>query len=51
MDQYPSYINANSNHPKTIIKQLPKAVKLRVRSLSANEKIFQKISKIYKEAL
>ena len=39
-DLYPSHINVNSNHPKTIIKQVPKAVSLRIRNLSANEKIF-----------
>ena len=50
-DQYPSYINVNSNHPKTIIKQVPKAVNLRIRNLSANEKIFQESSKIYMDAL
>ena len=50
-DQYPSYINVNSNHPKTIIKQVSKAVKLRIRNLSTNEKIFQESSKIYKDAL
>ena len=26
-DQYTFYINVNSNNPKTIIKQIPKAVK------------------------
>ena len=50
-DQYPSYINVNSNHPKTIIKQVLKAVNLRIRNLSANEKIFQESSKIYMDAL
>ena len=50
-DQYPSYINENSNHPKAIIKQVRKAVKLRIRNLSANEKIFQESSKIYMDAL
>ena len=45
-DQYSSYINVNSNHPKTIIKQVPKAVNLRVRNLSANES-----RKIYMDAL
>ena len=50
-DLYPSYINVNLNHPKNIIKQVWKAVKLRIRNLSANEKIFQESSKIYKEAL
>ena len=39
-DQYPSYINVNSNHPKTIIKQVRKAVKLRIRNLFTNKKIF-----------
>ena len=48
-DQYPSYINVNSNHPKAIIKQVPNAVKMRIRRLSANEKIFQESSKIYEE--
>ena len=50
-DQYPSYINVNSNHPKTIIKQIPKAVNLRIRNLSANKKKFQESSKIYMDAL
>ena len=49
-DQYPSYINVNSNHPKTIIKQVPKAVNLRIRNLLANEKIFQESSEIYMKA-
>ena len=49
--QYPSYINVNSNPPMNIIKQVPKAVKLRIKNLSANEKIFQESSKIYKDAL
>ena len=50
-DQYPSDINVNSNRPKTIIKQAPKAVNLRIRNLSANEKIFQESSKIYMDDL
>ena len=50
-DQYPSYININSNHPKTIIKQVPKAANLRIRNLSGNEKIFQESGKIYMDAL
>ena len=37
-NQNPSYINVNSNHPKNIIKQIPKAVNLRIGKLSANEK-------------
>ena len=45
MNQSPSYINVNSNHPKAIIKQVPKAVNLRIRNLSANEEIFRKVVK------
>ena len=47
----PSYIDINSNHPKNIIKQVPKAVNLRICKLSANEKIFKESSKMYIDAL
>ena len=49
-NQNPSYININSNHPKNI-KQVPKAVNLRICKLSANEKIFQESSKRYIDVL
>ena len=51
MDLSASYINSNSKHPKAIIKRVPKAVNLRIRNLSANEKIFRKGSKMYIDAL
>ena len=50
-DQHPSYINVNSNPPKTIIKKVPKGVNLRISKLSANEKIFKENSKMYIDAL
>ena len=50
-DQHPSYINVNSNHTKAIIKQVPKAINLRIRKLSVNEKIFKESSKKYIDAL
>ena len=50
-NQNPSYINVNSNHPKNIIKRIPKAVNLRIGKLSANEKIFKESSKRYIDAL
>ena len=50
-NQHPSYININSNHPKNIIKQVPKAVNLRICKLLANEKIFKESSKMYIDAL
>ena len=50
-DQHPSYINVNSNHPNSIIKQVPKAVNMRIIRLSSNKKIFHESSKMYIEAL
>ena len=51
MDQYPSYINVNSNHPNSIIKQVPKALNMRISRFSSNKKIFLESSKMYIEAL
>ena len=50
-NQNPTYINVNSNHPKNIIRQIPKAVNLRIVKLYANEKIFKESSKRYINAL
>ena len=50
-NQYPSYINVNTNHPSSIIKQIPKAVNMRTRRLSSNKKSFHERSKMYFEAL
>ena len=35
------YVNTESNHPPSIIKQLPKSVELRLSQLSANKEIFR----------
>ena len=50
-NQYPSYIKVNSNHPSSIIKQVPKAVHMRMRRLSSNQKTFHESNKMYIEAL
>ena len=50
-DQYPSYINVNSDHLNAIIKQVPKAVNMRIRRLSSSMKIFQDSNKMYTEVL
>ena len=42
-------INVNSNHPNSIIKQVPKAVNTRISRLSSNKKIFHESSKMYIE--
>ena len=40
-----------SNHPPSIINQLPKSTKIRLSQLSANEEIFKNSIKPCKEAL
>ena len=39
----PLYINAFSNHPPTIIKQLPKMINKRISDLSCNKEEFDKV--------
>ena len=46
-----SYIHVNSNHTSSIIKQVPKAVNMRIRRLSLKKKIFHESCKIYIETL
>ena len=45
------YINAKSNHPKNILKQLPISIEDRLRELSSNKEIFDEAAKYYQEAL
>ena len=45
------YVNAKSNHPPNIIKQLPISIEKRLCKLSCSGKIFEEASKHYQEAL
>ena len=45
------YINAKSNHPPNITKQLPISIESRLRALSSNEKLFQEAAVEYQNAL
>ena len=47
----PLYINTKSNHPPSIIKQLPKNISHLISSLSCNETEFSKIKPTYEDAL
>ena len=47
----PIYINKDSNHPPSIINNIPLAVNKRLSSISANEEIFNKAATPYQEAL
>lgn len=41
-DDLPAYIDVNSNHPPTTIRELPKSIGKRLSELSCNKKIFEK---------
>ena len=41
------YINAKSNHPPSILKQIPAAISKRISINSSNKQIFQKAAPYY----
>ena len=45
------YINAKSNHPANIIKQLPISVESRLSELSSSKEIFEEAAVHYQDAL
>ena len=47
----PLYINASSNHPKNIIKQVPEMINDRISNLSCNAREFNRVKDIYQTAL
>ena len=47
----PLYINVNSNHPPSIIKQIPKMINRRLSDLSCNADEFEKSKPEYQDAL
>ena len=51
IDNKPLYINAKSNHPLRIIKELPKLINKRLLDLSCNQEEFNKVKPLYEEAL
>ena len=50
-DNNPLYINAKSNYPPSIIRQLPTLISSRISTLSCNEDEFNKITRLYNDAL
>ena len=47
----PICINKHSNHPPSILKQLPKSIEKRISETSSNKDIFDESIKPYKDAL
>ena len=47
----PTYINKNSNHPPSILKQLTKSIEKRLSETSSSKDIFDKSLKVHQDAL
>ena len=45
------YIHKNSNHPQSVIRQIPLSIESKLSTLSLNEKIFQEAVPSYQKAL
>ena len=45
------YIHKDSNHPLSILNQIPKSIEKRISILSSNETIFNESKEIYQKAL
>lgn len=50
-DDSPLYINIDSNHPPTILKNLPKNISQRVSSISSDREVFADAMPLYRNAL
>ena len=47
----PLYVHKHSNHPPTIINNIPKSINRRLSSISSNEEVFNQSVKVHQEAL
>ena len=47
----PLYVHAKSNHPSSILKNIPANINKRLSILSSNEEVFKSSTKIHQEAL
>ena len=47
----PIYVNKNSNHPPSILRNIPIAVNRRISNISANEQVFRDAAPAYQDAL
>ena len=47
----PIYVNKNSNHPPSILRNIPIAVNRRISNISANEQVFRGAAPTYQDAL
>ena len=45
------YVNTKSNHPPTVLKNIPLGINKRLSGISSNEKIFKRAAPVYQKAL
>ena len=50
-DSAPRYINISSNHPRSVLRQIPNAVNERINKLSSGRKIFEENKSRYDDTL
>ena len=50
-NDHPIYINTNSNHPPSVMKQVPKSVSTRISENSSTKEIFNEAVPYYNDAL
>ena len=50
-DSAPRYMNISSNHPRSVLRQIPNAVNQRINKLSSCKKIFEENKSRYDDAL
>ena len=51
MNNNPRYINANSNHPPSFVRDIPESVSKRIKTNSCNENIFNAAAPFYNDIL
>ena len=47
----PLYVNMKSNHPPTVLKNIPEGINNRISRISANKTVFDDAAPVYQEAL
>ena len=47
----PLYVNAHSNHPPSVLKNIPEWINRRLSNLSSDEQMFNSVAPVYQEAL
>ena len=47
----PLYVNSNSNHPPSVIKNIPAGINKRLSTISSNKQIFENAAPLYQQEL